>query len=40
MPDLIDLLFLRSFPDPFERVKRDKKLKLNEKEAKISMKIQ
>ncbi len=26
-PDLIDLLFLRYFPDPFQRVKRNKQKK-------------
>ncbi len=41
-PDSIDLLFLRSFSDPFERVERHKNKNemKKEKEPKICMKIQ
>ncbi len=39
-PDSIDLLFLGSFLDPFERVERDKNKNKRKKEATICMKIQ
>ncbi len=35
-PHSIDLLFLRSFPDPFERVERDKNKNKGEKRQKIA----
>ncbi len=35
-PDSIDLLFLGSFPDPFERVEMDKNKKQKEKRQKFA----
>ncbi len=39
-PDSIELLFLRSFPDPFQTVERDKKIKIKGKRDINCMKIQ